>query len=161
MKKLIANFKRFYPFLLNAIIPFVVFFFSVYSTSFVDGYETITYNYNFYKLLDFNLDKFYAIYIFLIIFSSAVNFILFIVYMCDSYKLYLYKNMLNKILLTFSYVILFSSISILIYSIYVSTLSKTGAFVYNNSFNLGSVVLLLYSIIQTILVMVKFKRKHF
>lgn len=157
--KFIKNLKKYYPFLLNAFIPLVLFFLPVYSTSFVDEIDTITYFYNFYNLFDFKFESLFASLNLLIVISSIINLIFFVIYMVDSYKLILHKNWLNKILFTFSFIILITSLFMLICAIYIATQSSSGIFVYYNKFKAGSVILFIYSIIQAILITTKFKKK--
>lgn len=160
MNKFYLNLKKYYPFLLNALIPFLIYLLPVYSTSYLDEAETLQYSYNFYNMFDFANETLFSSLVLLIIISSIINLVLFVFYMIDSYKLILYKNTLNKILLTSSYIILLSSLLILVYSIYISTLSSNNIFIYYNSFNLGSIILLTYAIIQTVLITIKFRRKE-
>lgn len=160
MNKFLSNLKKYYPFLLNAVLPLLIFLIPVYSTSFVDEIDTINLVYNFYKLFDFSIDSIFASLNILIVFSCLINLMFFIIYMCDSYKLILYKNTLNRILLTFSFVILLASLIIFIYTIYTSTLSSSGVFAYINKLHVGSIILLVYSFIQTIIITLKFKKKQ-
>jgi len=159
MKKFCENLKKNYPFLLNAVIPLLIFLLPVIKTNYIDDVDTISYVYNFYDFFKFSSDSFFASLNLLILISSIVNFILFIVYMFDSYKLILYKKSFNITLLIFSFVILIASIAILIYSIYLSTISASEIFVYNNKFHIGSIIMLIYAIIQTIIITIKFRKK--
>lgn len=160
MNKFLINFKKYYPFLLNAILPLIIFILPVYSTSFVDEIDTITFVYNFYSLFDFSIDTIFASFNILIVFSCVISLIIFIIYMFDSYKLILYKNTINRILLTFSYIILIASCVIFIYVIYISTLSSSGIFTYTNKLQIGSIILLIYAIIQSVIITLKFKKKQ-
>ena len=160
MKKFWTNFKKYYPLLLGAVVPLIIFILPVYATSYIDEIDTVTYVYNFYDLFSLRIDNIFASLNLLILLSSVVNLILFIIYMCDSYKLLLYKNLLNRLLLTFAYIMLIASLLILIYSIIVSSRSSSDIFVYSNKFYIGSVVLILFSIVQTVFITIKYRKNQ-
>jgi len=158
MNKFIKNLKKYYILLLNAVVPLIIFFIPVYFTNYVDEIDTITYSYNFYKLLSFNQNTIFATFNILLVACVIINLILFVINMCDSYKLIIHKNMLNRVLLTFSYVLLISSVIVLIYAIYISTISSNEIFVFNNYIGAGSILMLVYALIQNIITTLKFKR---
>lgn len=154
------KFKKYYQLLINSLMPLIIFLIPVYSTNYIDGLETITYHYNFYKLFNFNLDSMFSCFMLLILLVMLLNLILFIILMFDSYKLLSYRKIMSKFVLTLSYIFSLTAFAVLIYAIYTATLSHSGIFIYNNSFGAGSVILLIYTILQNIILTNKFKRRE-
>lgn len=159
MNKLLGNFKKNYFLLINSIVPLLIFLIPIIATNYIDEIEQIVYYYNFYSFFNFSYDLFFSILCLVIVVCCVINFIIFILKMVDSYKLLLYKNFLNKLLLVCSFLITICSLILLIYIIILSTDSFMSDFIYYNSFCLGSVILFIYSITQNIIVLIKYKRK--
>ncbi len=138
----LKNLKNNYIYLIFAILPLILFFLPIYSRTFVDEIEKVTYFYNLYNIFDFNYQPILSSLILLIIIGCGFNFITFMIYMWDGYKLPLIKREFNIFMLVVNCFVALCCLVILGYAILFSTAKGGDAGVtYYSTFRSGSVVL--------------------
>lgn len=160
MQKFFIKLRKNYLILLNTFIPFLIFFIPVYTQTFVDEFEEITFFYNFYNLFDFSQELFFSLLMLFTILISFTNLIFFIVYMIDYYKLIIHKPLLNILLIINNVCLCLISLCFLIFGIVRSTYSNSDILISYNGFQLGSVLLVVYCIITTLFIIRNFKGKR-
>lgn len=160
MSKSIFNLKRYYLLILNGIMPFIIFFVPILNTTYIDEEEKINLSYNFYQFLKSNNNIIFTILMLLMIITALISLTSFVILMIDSYKLLKYRKTRPIFIMVLSSLFLLISLVILIF-VLCKTVFLNQSFVIYNSFNIGSVLLFIYSIIQFILILIKLKYKEF
>lgn len=160
MNNFILNLKKYYVLLLNAIIPFLIFFLPVYGVNYIDELETIEFSYNFYNLFNINIDKLFFILILLSTIFCLFNLILFIVFCSNHYKLIFYKKNLNRTAIILCLIFTLISLTILICAIIIGSRCGGEILKYDYNLGVGSVIYFIYCVIQLIIISFKHKRKQ-
>lgn len=142
MTKFWGNLKKNYLYLLQAVLPLLLFFIPVFSTTFVESGEEITYLYNIYNIFSFTYEPFLSTVVLFLIVGCGFNLIVFLIYMRDGYKLPIIKREFNIFMLVVNCFLAICALSIFGYAIYLSSQSGVdGIFSFYNSFHSGSVIL--------------------
>lgn len=161
MKKFLTNLKHNYIYLIFAILPLILFLIPVFSRTFVDEIEEITYFYNIYNILDFAYQPILSSIIVVLIVGCGLNFITFFIYMWDGYKLPLIKREFNIFMLILNCFLALCCLGILGYSIYFSFAKGGDAGVtFYSTFRSGSVILSVTELILDMLLIRKNYRKE-
>ena len=159
MSKLGFALKKYYFILLNGLLPFLIFFLPVFNTTYKDTFENITLSYNFYRLLNFNNNFLFALLVLLLIIFAVVNLAIFLVLMGNDLFSLKHRKIIYIIIFVINLLMIIIALIVLIYSIILSTHSNNIYQVYN-TFNLGSIVLFVYAIIQFVITINKIKNKE-
>lgn len=159
MQKFWVNFKKYWLILISVILPYILFFLPVLSMVYTDEMEKIVYNYSFYNMINLTQEVFFTILMILFITFSAINLILFVLFMIDNYKINLYSIVLKKIVLINNIILCVISLMMLGETIYLCVTKGFSAGInYKNYFNVGTVILSVYMVIVTLFLYKKFKR---
>lgn len=159
MQKIWVNFKKYWLILISVILPYILFFLPVLSMVYTDEIEKIVYNYSFYNMINLTQEVFFTILMILFITFSAINLILFVLFMIDNYKINLYSIVLKKIVLINNIILCVISLMMLGKTIYLCVTKGFSAGInYKNYFNVGTVILSVYMVIVTLFLYKKFKR---
>ena len=159
MQKFWVNFKKYWLILISVILPYILFFLPVLSMVYTDEMEKIVYNYSFYNMINLTQEVFFTILMILFITFSAINLILFVLFMIDNYKINLYSIVLKKIVLINNIILCVISLMMLGETIYLCVTKGFSAGInYKNYFNVGTVILSVYIVIVTLFLYKKFKR---
>lgn len=159
MQKFWVNFKKYWLILISAILPYILFFLPVLSMVYTDEMEKIVYNYSFYNMINLTQEVFFTVLMILFITFSAINLILFVLFMIDNYKINLYSIVLKKIVLIINIILCIISLMMLGEAIYLCVTKGFSAGInYKNYFNVGTVILNVFMISITLLLYKKFKR---
>lgn len=157
MQKFWVNFKKYWLILISVILPYILFFLPVLSMVYTDEMEKIVYNYSFYNMINLTQEVFFTILMILFITFSAINLILFVLFMIDNYKINLYSIVLKKIVLINNIILCVISLMMLGETIYLCVTKGFSAGInYKNYFNVGTVILSVYMVIVTLLLYKKF-----
>lgn len=142
MKKFAHNLKNNYIYLLQAIIPIALFFIPIYSQTFVTDGEQITTFFNVFDMLNFSIQPVLASIVLVLIVGCVLNFLVFLIYMWDGYKLPLVKKEFNIFLLVVNCFVAICCLGILGYAIYLSmqTGGTTDSY-YFRTFCCGGIIL--------------------
>lgn len=161
MKNFIRNLKNNYIYLIFAVLPLVLFFIPIYSRTFVDEIESITYFYNIYNVLDFNYQPVLSSIVLLLIIGCGFNLITFLIYMWDGYKLPLIKREFNIFMLVVNCFSAICCLAILGYSVYFSFVSGGDAGItFYSTFQCGSVILSVSELVLNMLLIRKNYKKE-
>lgn len=159
MQKFWVNFKKYWLILISVILPYILFFLPVLSMVYTDEMEKIVYNYSFYNMINLTQEVFFTILMILFITFSAINLILFVLFMIDNYKINLYSIVLKKIVLINNIILCVISLMMLGETIYLCVTKGFSAGInYKNCYNVGTVILNVFMIGITLLLYKKFKR---
>ena len=159
MQKFWVNFKKYWLILISVILPYILFFLPVLSMVYTDEMEKIVYNYSFYNMINLTEEVFFTVLMILFITFSAINLILFVLFMIDNYKINLYSIVLKKIVLINNIILCVISLMMLGETIYLCVTKGFSAGInYKNCFNVGTVILNVFMIGITLLLYKKFKR---
>lgn len=159
MQKFWVNLKKYWLILISVILPYILFFLPVLSMVYTDEMEKIVYNYSFYNMINLTQEVFFTILMILFITFSAINLILFVLFMIDNYKINLYSIVLKKIVLINNIILCVISLMMLGKTIYLCVTKGFSAGInYKNCFNVGTVILNVFMIGITLLLYKKFKR---
>ena len=159
MQKFWVNLKKYWLILISVILPYILFFLPVLSMVYTDEMEKIVYNYSFYNMINLTQEVFFTVLMILFITFSAINLILFVLFMIDNYKINLYSKVLKKIVLINNIILCVISLMILGETIYLCVTKGFSAGInYKNYFNVGTVILNVFMISITLLLYKKFKR---
>lgn len=159
MQKFWVNLKKYWLILISVILPYILFFLPVLSMVYTNEMEKIVYNYSFYNMINLTQEVFFTILMILFITFSAINLILFVLFMIDNYKINLYSIVLKKIVLINNIILCVISLMMLGKTIYLCVTKGFSAGInYKNCFNVGTVILNVFMIGITLLLYKKFKR---
>lgn len=161
MQNKLFNAKKYIVILLNAIVPLLVFFIPIFSIIYKDE-EITKFTYNFYNMLSASQPILLKVCIISIFVISAINLIIFFIYVFDSYMFALLKPILSKILIFINALFLIASILIIVgvcNTIQIKTVSNE-IFSTEVKFLSGSVILFVYAVAQFLFLLRIYKRKQ-
>lgn len=161
MSKLLKNIKNNYWLIINAIMPFIIFFIPIYAENYVDEQEITTFIFNFYNIFDFQVDVFFSILCLFVIITAFFNLLFFILLIIENVKIeFLYKNLIKFFVIINNIILTILSLTILIYIIILSC--KSGvieSFKTYNTFYSGTVIFAVYAIVSNLFIIRNYKRK--